>query len=342
MSQHDYQISNDTGQAVRLDINNALAAIVSQNSGATEPSTTFAYQWWMDTTTGLLKIRNAANDNWVTLGNPANANFGLLSLAGGTLTGALLAAVGAVGTPGVTFDGDPDTGIYRQAANAMGLVAGGVEVLRVQADPDFLISTAVKLPTGNTAARPTGAAGHIRYNSQLNQFEGFNGSVWGGLGGGGGGGGIKWSEVGGTSPIQGEEFSDLVYQFAAGLSQELYTTIAIPQSYSGGTQISLYIPIYSPSTSNTVSMRSQATLIRKNNDAFSSTTNQRTSTNSAITNTVANQLREIILDLTDSAGAINSVAVSAGDRIKVRLYRDTDTDTADVRFLPNGTDIKFS
>jgi hypothetical protein len=89
MSQHDYVIDNAPGVTVRADINSALAAIVSQNSGATEPSTKFAYQWWADTTTGLLKIRNAANSAWVTLGTLAAANLGLLPLSGGTITGLL-------------------------------------------------------------------------------------------------------------------------------------------------------------------------------------------------------------------------------------------------------------
>jgi hypothetical protein len=89
MAQHDYILANQSGAAFRSDLNNGLAAIVSQNSGAAQPSTTYAYQWWADTTTGLLKIRNAANNAWITIGTLADANLGLLSLAGGTLTGNL-------------------------------------------------------------------------------------------------------------------------------------------------------------------------------------------------------------------------------------------------------------
>ena len=36
----------------------------------------------------------------------------------------------------------------------------------------------IKLPVGNTAARPTGAAGMIRFNSQLSRYEGYDGSNW--------------------------------------------------------------------------------------------------------------------------------------------------------------------
>jgi hypothetical protein len=127
MAQHDYNLANQSGLAFRQDLNNALAAIVSQNSGASEPSTTYAYQWWADTTTGLLKLRNAANSAWITIGTLASANLGLLSLAGGTLTGALLADDGGTAAlPAVAFDGDSDTGIYRKAANELGVATGGV------------------------------------------------------------------------------------------------------------------------------------------------------------------------------------------------------------------------
>jgi len=66
MSQHDYNIANGGGAAVRADINNALLAILSQNSGATAPAVTKPFMPWYDTTTGILKIRNAADNAWVT------------------------------------------------------------------------------------------------------------------------------------------------------------------------------------------------------------------------------------------------------------------------------------
>tara|TARA_B110000093_G_scaffold111659_1_gene119779 strand:- start:910 stop:1764 length:855 start_codon:yes stop_codon:yes gene_type:complete len=87
MAQHDYDIANGTGAAVRTDINNVLDAVVSQNSGSSEPSTTFSYQYWADTTAGLLKIRNGANNAWVTVGTLDAANLGLATLASPALTG---------------------------------------------------------------------------------------------------------------------------------------------------------------------------------------------------------------------------------------------------------------
>lgn len=84
MSQHDFDISTadaNSGVAVRAAINAALQALASNNSGATAPSTTYAYQMWADTTTGLLKIRNAANSAWITVGTLALAYLGLAALS---------------------------------------------------------------------------------------------------------------------------------------------------------------------------------------------------------------------------------------------------------------------
>jgi len=67
MAQHDYVIANQTFPATRTDLNNAFGAIVSQNSGASAPSTTYAYQLWYDTSTNKLKQRNADNDAWIDL-----------------------------------------------------------------------------------------------------------------------------------------------------------------------------------------------------------------------------------------------------------------------------------
>jgi hypothetical protein len=108
---HDYNIANGTGAAVRSDINDALAAIVSNNSSATAPATTYAYMWWADTTTGLLKIRNAANSAWATVGTLASTNLGLASLAGATFTGAVvLGTTGALELPDGTT-GERPTGV---------------------------------------------------------------------------------------------------------------------------------------------------------------------------------------------------------------------------------------
>lgn len=67
MSQHDYDLADAAGSALRADLNNALAAIVTLNSGATAPSATFPYMLWLDTTANRLKMRNSADTAWLTL-----------------------------------------------------------------------------------------------------------------------------------------------------------------------------------------------------------------------------------------------------------------------------------
>jgi hypothetical protein len=65
MSTHDYDIANAAGATVRSDLNNVLGAIVTWNSNATAPATTFARMRWADTTSGTIKRRNAANSGWL-------------------------------------------------------------------------------------------------------------------------------------------------------------------------------------------------------------------------------------------------------------------------------------
>ena len=67
MAQHDYNIANQTGANFRTDLNNALSAIVSNNSGSSEPSTMYAYEWWIDTSANVLKLRNSSNNAWITM-----------------------------------------------------------------------------------------------------------------------------------------------------------------------------------------------------------------------------------------------------------------------------------
>lgn len=69
MAQHDYVIANQSGAAFRSDLNNGLSAIVTQNSGASAPSPTYAYMIWSDTTTGIRKMRNGANNGWINIGD---------------------------------------------------------------------------------------------------------------------------------------------------------------------------------------------------------------------------------------------------------------------------------
>ena len=121
MSTHDYVLANQSGSSFRSDLNNALAAIVSSNSSATEPATPYAYQYWIDTsaTPELIKQRNSTNDGWITLGE---------------INGQTLASDGTVAKPGIAFASDINTGLRRSAADTLQVVTAGADAVTVLPD----------------------------------------------------------------------------------------------------------------------------------------------------------------------------------------------------------------
>ena len=84
----DYSLANQSGSAFRTELNSILSAVQTLNSGTSAPSNLVAHMVFLDTSTtpATLKIRNAANDGFITLGT-ASTNFGLAALSGATFTG---------------------------------------------------------------------------------------------------------------------------------------------------------------------------------------------------------------------------------------------------------------
>lgn len=161
-------------------------------------------------------------------------------------------------------------------------------------------------------------------------------------GGGGGGGSLQWVE-GLTSPTPMLEYSNNVYLFDSGLSQQLTAAIKVPNSYLG-TQIKMRALVYSSDTTGNLLFQTIATLIRTGTDVMTSTTNQRTSTNSALTlsGATVNIPQAVSFDLSSSSGQINAVNVSAGDLIVVTLKRGSDTSTVSARAIVFASEVSFS
>ena len=117
MSQHDYVIANASGSAVRSDLNDALGAVQSLNSGSSAPSSTVAYMLWLDTSNNLLKMRNGSNNAWIEIGASNTANLGLALLAGATFTGEVIFnSTGSIQLPSGTTaqrPGSPTNGDIR-------------------------------------------------------------------------------------------------------------------------------------------------------------------------------------------------------------------------------------
>ena len=123
----DYNIANASGASVRSDLNAVFDAIKTLNSGGSDPSNTAAFMPYVDTAdSNNLKIRNAANNGFTTVGSVDSANLGLLPRAGGTMTGQLLGDDSSVaGSPAYAFDNDTATGMFRSGANTIGFSTSG-------------------------------------------------------------------------------------------------------------------------------------------------------------------------------------------------------------------------
>lgn len=58
----------------------------------------------------------------------------------------------------------------------------------ISGNTEFSSNGQIIVPTGTTSERASNTAGAFRFNTQLSQFEGYNGIAWGAVGGGATGG----------------------------------------------------------------------------------------------------------------------------------------------------------
>jgi hypothetical protein len=171
MATHDYVIDNSTGANVRADINSVLQAILTNNSSSSAPSTTAAYMFWADTTNGVLKIRNSANNAWVELLQ---------------LDGTLTLEDGSASTPALAFRDDLDTGIFSSGANSLDIAASGSVIANFTSSglsvtgaitatsdvtiPDKLVhsgdtNTSLRFPAADTISLETAGSEAARFDS---------------------------------------------------------------------------------------------------------------------------------------------------------------------------------
>jgi len=165
----------------------------------------------------------------------------------------------------------------------------------------------------------------------------------GDISGGGSGASLQWVEDTGAA-LAAVDFNNQVFQYEAGITQQVYALVRVPTSYVAGHQIFLKSSFYSVAVAGNALMRTQTTLIIPGTDLISSTTNQRTSTNSAValSGATASIPQSVSFDLSSATGQINGVAIAAGHLIKIRLYRDTDTSTSDLNVPVYGSEVTFS
>jgi hypothetical protein len=168
-----------------LTLPSAQAATTQSASDNTTKVATTAY-----VTTAIANLSDSApaalntlNEIAAALGDDANyaattttAIGTKLPKAGGTMTGAI-----AMGTSKITGLGDPTanqdagTKLYIDTADALKLnLSGGT----LTGDLILNTTTALKIPAGTTAQRPSAATGQLRWNTSDGALEVYNGSAW--------------------------------------------------------------------------------------------------------------------------------------------------------------------
>ncbi|MFN7301441.1 MAG: hypothetical protein ACK5U7_08235 [Bacteroidota bacterium] len=153
MPQADYTVSaSQSGSAYASDVNNALLAIQTNNSGSTAPSDLDAFMGWADTTTNFFKTRDAGNTTWYTQ-FPLNKNLS-------TYINELVLVHGLGGTAPLKSGDDlnsvDQTGFYRITTGTTNNTYGNGSVLVVNrgsgvVDQLILSITDSKLYLRNTA-----------------------------------------------------------------------------------------------------------------------------------------------------------------------------------------------
>ena len=157
MATHDYDLANQSGASFRADLNNALQAILTNNSSASAPSTTAAYMFWADTTTGTLKIRNSSNNAWVEL----LQLDGTLTLEDGTASAVALG-----------FRDELNTGIFSSGANNFDVSIAGTTRLNISATGLNITGTVTDDgATHDGDVTFTGAAANIVFDKSDNALE---------------------------------------------------------------------------------------------------------------------------------------------------------------------------
>ena len=113
MAQADGVVANGSGSAVRADINAQLAAAFTNHSGATAPSTTYAYQSWVDTSANQIKLRNSSNSAYISLR---------------TTDGRTILPDGTDSSPALFFSSNTDVGLrYDSTYGSLAFIRDGIK-----------------------------------------------------------------------------------------------------------------------------------------------------------------------------------------------------------------------
>jgi len=172
MSQHDYNIANQSFPSFRTDLNNALSAIQTCNSGTSRPTGAVAGQIWLDTTSATsptLKYYDGADDiSLATIDHSANTVNWLdstVSVTGlsTTATGTVLTLTDTATTSSVNLiiDNQKEIRFNETTAN-------GTNYIGLKAPASLASNTTFVLPSADGTAGQflkTDGAGNLSFDS---------------------------------------------------------------------------------------------------------------------------------------------------------------------------------
>lgn len=121
--QSDYNLLDQSGAQFRQELNTILESIATMNSGPSAPTDTFPNMFWVDETAGLLKMRNAADSGWITIGSIGVAFLGFLTANGGAMNGVLQLEQSTNIASGTTVDLGSATGNSVTVTHSSGTTA---------------------------------------------------------------------------------------------------------------------------------------------------------------------------------------------------------------------------
>lgn len=172
MSQADFNVANQSGTGFRSDVNNQLLALGTNSSGGTAPSTTFAYQFWADTTSGIHKQRNGANSGWLSKWSldgltlygqelKQTVDNSSLTITGGATGGANIEVHGA-------SSANPSYAVYDAYIHLFRNTDGSVTRAQIDQNGNFGLATTTprgNLSIANNTIASTSTSLHLGYST---------------------------------------------------------------------------------------------------------------------------------------------------------------------------------